>query len=134
MPKQKQDYSKLKKEFFASKHNEVKSFITDKWLIYNSDWTKRTKWWAKEKKELKARATEKAIKQVWNKLAKQLEPSTEFLLWNIAKAIELTKVKLDQMEQKWNITNHLCKGGIRCKSEYQDRVNPHSDVMKSYWQ
>jgi hypothetical protein len=30
MPKQKQDYSKLKKEFFASKHNEVKSFITDK--------------------------------------------------------------------------------------------------------
>jgi hypothetical protein len=81
----------------------VKSFITDKWLIYNSDWTKRTKWWAKEKKELKAKATEKAIKQVWNKLAKQLEPSTEFLLWNIAKAIELTKVKLDQMEQKWNI-------------------------------
>ena len=103
MPKQKQDYSKLKKEFFASKYNEVKSFITDKWLIYNSDWTKRTKWWAKEKKELKAKATEKAIKQVWNKLAKQLEPSTEFLLWNIAKAIELTKVKLDQMEQKWNI-------------------------------
>lgn len=103
MPKQKQDYSKLKKEFFASKYNEVKSFITDKWLIYNSDWTKRTKWWAKEKKELKAQATEKAIKQVWNKLAKQLEPSTEFLLWNIAKAIELTKVKLDQMEQKWNI-------------------------------
>lgn len=103
MPKQKQDYSKLKKEFFASKHNEVKSFITDKWLIYNSDWTKRTKWWAKEKKELKARATEKAIKQVWNKLAKQLEPSTEFLLWNIAKAIELTKVKLDQMEAKGNI-------------------------------
>ena len=27
--------------------------------------------------------------------------------------------------------NYLCKGGIRCKSEYQDRVNPHSDVMKS---
>jgi hypothetical protein len=81
----------------------VKSFITDKWLIYSSEWTKRTKWWAKEKKELKAKATEKAIKQVWNKLAKQLEPSTEFLLWNIAKAIELTKVKLDQMEQKWNI-------------------------------
>ena len=100
MPKQKQDYSKLKKEFFASKHNEVKSFITDKWLIYNSDWTKRTKWWAKEKKELKARATDKAIKKVENKLAEKLEPSTEFLLWNIMKAIELSGRKLEQMEEK----------------------------------
>jgi hypothetical protein len=61
--------------------------------------------WGEEEEtwQQKAKATEKAIKQVWNKLAKQLEPSTEFLLWNIAKAIELTKVKLDQMEQKWNI-------------------------------
>lgn len=104
MPKQKQDYSKLKKEFLASKYNEVKAFITDKWLIYNSDRTKRTKWWTKEKKELKARATDKAIAKLEDKLASQLEPSSEFLLWNISKAIELTKVKLDQMESKWNIS------------------------------
>lgn len=103
MPKQKRDYEKLKKEFIASKFHEVKGFIEDKWMTYNWQMRWKTKWWAKEKKELKVKSAEKAIKQVWNKLAKQLEPSTEFLLWNIAKAIELTKVKLDQMEQKWNI-------------------------------
>jgi hypothetical protein len=103
MPKQKHDYEKLKKEFFASKHSEVKWFITDKWLRYNSEWAKRTKGRSKEKKELKVESSANSIKEAWKKLSKQLEPSTEFLLWNIAKAIELTKVKLDQMEQKWNI-------------------------------
>ena len=100
MPKQKQDYSKLKKEFLASKYHEVKAFITDKWLSYNSDRTKRTKWWSKEKKELKAKATEKAIAKLEDKLAAKLEPSSEFLLWNINKAIELTARKLEQMEEK----------------------------------
>lgn len=103
MPKQKHDYEKLKKEFFASKHSEVKWFITDKWLRYNSEWAKRTKGWSKEKKELKVESSANSIKEAWKKLSKQLEPSTEFLLWNIAKAIELTKVKLDQMEAKGNI-------------------------------
>ena len=103
MPKQKRDYDRLKKEFMASKFTEVKGFIEERWMTYNWQLRWKVKWWAKEKRELKAQAADKAIKQVWNKLAKQLEPSTEFLLWNIAKAIELTKVKLDQMEQKWNI-------------------------------
>ena len=103
MPKQKQDYSKLKKEFLASKYHEVKAFITDKWLSYNSDRTKRTKWWSKEKKELKAKATEKAIAKLEDKLAAKLEPSSEFLLWNINKAIELTARKLEQMEEKDSI-------------------------------
>lgn len=103
MPKQKRDYEALKKEFMQSKFTDLSSFIATKWVPYNRHTREYMKWWAKEKKELKAKATEKAIKQVWNKLAKQLEPSTEFLLGNIAKAIELTKVKLDQMEQKWNI-------------------------------
>ena len=103
MPKQKRDYDKLKKEFMASKFTEVKVFIEERWMTYNWQLRWKVKWWAKEKRELKAQAADRAIKQVWNKLAKQLEPSTEFLLWNIAKAIELTKVKLDQMEQKWNI-------------------------------
>ena len=103
MPKQKRDYDRLKKEFMSSKFTEVKGFIEERWMTYNWQLRWKVKWWAKEKRELKAKAADKAIKQVWNKLAKQLEPSTEFLLWNIAKAIELTKVKLDHMEQKWNI-------------------------------
>ena len=103
MPKQKLDYDKLKKEFMESKHHEVKSFLCDKNVAYNSAVRRYVKWWAKEKKELKAKSTDKALKQIENKLSKQLEPSTEFLLWNITKAIELTKVKLEQMEKKWQI-------------------------------
>ena len=105
MPKQKHDFKALKKEFMASKCNEVKVFIENKLGKGSWNWnmSRNTKWWAKEKKELKARSTDKALKKVENKLAEKLEPSTEFLLWNITKAIELTKVKLDQMAEKGNI-------------------------------
>ena len=103
MPKQKRDYEKLKKEFMASKYSDVKQFIEDKWTRYNATRAKNTKWWAKEKKELKVRAADKSINRVENKLAEKLEPSSEFLLWNINKAIELTSRKLEQMEEKDNI-------------------------------
>ena len=105
MPKQKRDYEKLKKEFMASKTSEVKVFFEWKYGKWSWNWTisKNTKWWANEKKEVKARASVRSIKQVETKLADKLEPSAEFLLWNINKAIELTAMKLDQMEEKWNI-------------------------------
>lgn len=103
MPKQKRDYEKLKKEFMQSKFHEVKGFIEDKWMTYNWQMRWKTKWWAKEKKELKAKATDKALKKVEDKLAAKLEPSSEFLLWNINKAIELTARKLEQMEEKDSI-------------------------------
>lgn len=103
MPKQKRDYEALKKEFMQSKFTDLSSFIATKWVPYNRHTREYMKWWAKEKKALKARATERAIKRAETKLSNKLEPSSEFLLWNITKAIELTKVKLDQMEAKWNI-------------------------------
>lgn len=49
-------------------------------MAYNSETRKRTKGWAKEKKELKEKATDKALKKIEDKLANQLEPSSEFLL------------------------------------------------------
>ena len=107
MPIKKRDWNWLKKEYMESDIETVWDFLVakgvSKKVVINSKHRERTRWWAREKRELKKQATDKAIARVWNKLAKQLEPSTEFLLWNIAKAIELTKVKLDQMEQKWNI-------------------------------
>jgi hypothetical protein len=107
MPIKKRDRNGLKKEYMESDIETVWDFLVakgvSKKVVINSKHRERTRWWAREKRELKKQATDKAIARVWNKLAKQLEPSTEFLLWNIAKAIELTKVKLDQMEQKWNI-------------------------------
>ena len=105
MPKQKRDYDKLKKEFMASKENEVKVFFEWKYGQWKRNWTisKNTRWWANEKKQIKAKATDRALKKFETKLTDKLEPSTEFLLWNINKAIELTAMKLDQMEEKWNI-------------------------------
>lgn len=102
MPKQKRDFKALKKEFMASKCDEVKVFIENKLGEWSWNWnmSRNTKWWAKEKKELKAKATDKALKKVEDKLAAKLEPSSEFLLWNINKAIELTARKLEQMEEK----------------------------------
>lgn len=49
---------------------------------------------------MKSKAAEKALKKAEDKIAKELEPSTEFLLWNIKKAIELSWRKLDQMQEK----------------------------------
>lgn len=98
----KYDLAELKQEYLASKFTSVQSFLRSKWIAEKIN-TIKTKWWTKEKQELKARATDKAIKRVENKLAEKLEPSSEFLLWNINKAIELTAMKLDQMEEKWNI-------------------------------
>lgn len=103
MAVQKHYRADIKKKYLASKHTEVKSFINDIWMAYNSETRRRTKWWTKEKKELKEKAADKAIKNVEEKLVSQLEPSAEFLLWNISKAIELSAVKLKQMEEKWNI-------------------------------
>lgn len=96
---QKIDFAQLKKEFMTSEFNEVRPFVNHKWLRYESINGKNFKWWNKEKKELKAKATEKALARAENKLAKQLEPSSEFLLWNIAKAIELSGRRLEQMEE-----------------------------------
>lgn len=103
MPKPKLDYAKIKKDFMASEDVEVKGFFLSNNLPYNRQTRENTKWWSKEKKMLKVKATDKALKKIENKLAEKLEPSTEFLLWNITKAIELTRVKLEQMEEKWNI-------------------------------
>ena len=103
MPKQKHDYEALRKEFMSSKYSDVKQFVEDKWTRYNATRAKNTKWWAKEKKAMKVRASDKSIKNLENKLAEKLEPSSEFLLWNINKAIELTARKLEQMEEKDSI-------------------------------
>ena len=103
MAKTKLDYVELKKDFMASDDVEVKWFFLSRDLPYNRQTRENTKWWSKEKKMLRVKAADKAIKRVEKKLAEKLEPSTEFLLWNITKAIELTKVKLDQMEKKWQI-------------------------------
>ena len=89
MPKQKRDYDKIKMEFMLSDFDEVKSYITHKWIIYNAEWTRRTKWWTKEKQEYKQKIYEKALKKKWNETAKEISDiakryemlDEEFIAW-----------------------------------------------------
>lgn len=90
MPKQKYDYNKIKMEFMQSDFDEVKSFITHKWLKYSAERWRRTKWWAKEKIELKEKILEKATQNVITKQAKELEIPMEQL--TIAKKNAVVKV------------------------------------------
>ena len=98
----KHDLAKLKHEYLTWNYESVNAFLIQKWLKNKISW-KSVKGWTKEKQALKQKATDRALKKVETKLANKLEPSTEFLLGNITKAIELTKVKLEQMEAKGNI-------------------------------
>lgn len=90
MPKQKYDYNKIKMEFMQSDFDEVKWFLSDKWVRYNSRWTTRTKWWAKEKQQMKDKILAKATQNVITKQAKELEIPMEQL--TIAKKNAVVKV------------------------------------------
>lgn len=103
MPKQKYNYTKLKAEFLKSDFNEVKWFITDKWLRYNSERAKRTKWWAKEKQEIDERALIKATQNVLAKQTRELEIPMEQL--SIAKKNAVIKVIQKMMEKDLDLTD-----------------------------
>lgn len=90
MPKQKYDYSALKLEFIKSDFDEIKSFITHKWLKYSAERWRRTKWWAKEKLEYKNQIVEKALLKNAEKTANSLELPMEQL--TIAKKNAVVKV------------------------------------------
>jgi len=90
MPKQKYDYSALKLEFIKSDFDEIKSFITHKWLKYSAERWRRTKWWAKEKLEYKNKIVEKALLKNAEKTANSLELPMEQL--TIAKKNAVVKV------------------------------------------
>lgn len=97
----------LKKEYIEWDIETVWEFLVakgvSKKVVISSRHRENTRWWAKARRDFRARAAEKALKKAEDKIAKQLEPSAEFLLWNISKAIELSAVKLKQMEEKWTI-------------------------------
>lgn len=98
MPRQKYNYTKLKAEFLKSDFAEVKWFITAKWLRYNSERAKRTKWWAKEKLENDNKALIQATENAITKKANSLEIPMEQL--SIAKKNAVIKVINMMMDEK----------------------------------
>lgn len=67
------DRQALKLEFFQSDIDEVKSFLNDKKVAYNSFSRKYTKGWYSEKQQYKNKILEKALEKKANEEAKNLE-------------------------------------------------------------
>lgn len=79
------DYSALKLEFFKSDFDEVKSFINHKWITYDANRTRRTKWRTKEKEEYKMKIVEKALQKNAEKQANELSvPIEDLMKWKKA--------------------------------------------------
>lgn len=77
MPKQKRDYDKIKMEFMLSEFDEVKSYITHKWITYNAERTRRTKWRWKEKQERKKKIYLEALKKKWKETVDDVSKKME---------------------------------------------------------
>jgi len=104
MPKQIHDYSAIKLEFFQSDIDEVKWFLSDKWVNYDSRRATRTKWRAKEKQAYKQKILEKALQKNINKRADKLEIPLEALkeskmiaLWKIMEMLQMKDLSMKDM-------------------------------------
>ena len=120
MPKPKYDWQKLKLEFISSEFSDVKSFLDSKWMLWKVS-SKWTNWWTKEKKAKQDKVLAKAIEKKIKEEAKSLEVPAELCLANIKKSIELSAVKLQQMEDKKNI-NTKDLSNIRAMNRIQNNM------------
>ena len=107
--KSKYDRPALKLEFFESEHDELKQFLSEKWVNYSS-WiiAKQTKWRVKEKQERKTKIVEKAIQKNAEKQAKELSiPLEELMKWKKAiiqlLLLQVSKYVRDSKWEDWAI-------------------------------
>ena len=80
MPKRKYDRQALKLEFFQSDIDEVKSFLDDKKVTYNSVSRRNTKWRYNEKQEYKDKILQKVLEKRAEEEAKSLEIPVDKLM------------------------------------------------------
>lgn len=100
----KYDRQALKLEFFQSDIDEVKSFLNDKKVTYNSVSRKYTKWRYNEKQEYKNTILEKALEKKAREEAKNLEIPVDQLKKAKKTVIWLLMKKLQQViDKKENI-------------------------------
>ena len=104
MPKQKYNWTALHKEFLKSPIDEVKVFIETKYGQWKWNWTfnRNTRWWSKEKQEMKNKAMVDATENALKKMTKDLEIPMEQL--TIAKTNAVIKVinKMQAMDKVEN--------------------------------
>lgn len=104
MPKTKHDWTKLKHEFLEWEYEDVKSFLSQKWIKLNGGWiAKQTKWWAKERRENKEKALVKATEKSIAKQAKELEIPIDQL--TLAKKNAVVKVINKMMDKDLDMSD-----------------------------
>lgn len=97
----KYDWQALKLEFFQSDIDEVKSFLNDKKVTYNSVSRKYTKWWYNEKQEYKNKILQQALERRAKEEAKNLEIPVDKLMKAKKAVIWLFMQKLEKkLEEK----------------------------------
>ena len=87
-------------EFMLSDFDEVKWFIGDIWVNYNSKIATITKWWTKEKQEYKKKIYEKALKKKWNETAKEISRNAERLEMLNDRFIDWMEKEMEENERK----------------------------------
>ena len=103
MPKQKYNWTDLKSKFLNSDYAEVKGFLSDQWVPYNSKTKALTKWWWKEKKANDNKALEIATEESIKKHARSLEIPMDQL--TIAKKNAVIKVINKMMEKDLDLSD-----------------------------
>lgn len=99
------DRQALKLEFFQSDIDEVKSFLADKNMTYNSVSRKYTKWRYNEKQEYKDKILQKALERRAKEEAKNLEIPVDKLM-KAKKAVIwlfMQKVEKELLQKEPNI-------------------------------
>lgn len=97
MPKAKYDWPSLHTEFLDSEYDEVTSFFKRKWIAYNRHTQKQTKWWTKEKQEMKNKAMIDATENILKKTTKNLEIPMEQLTIAKRNAVIMVMNKIKEM-------------------------------------
>ena len=94
MQQTKFDYDALKKEYFDSEIDEIKSFWINKGLTYSSRVRMQTKWWGQEKKAHKEKLFEEYKEKQRKEMLKKYEVPIEQLLESKLATIGLLRKKL----------------------------------------
>lgn len=109
MPKTKYNWRDLKRDFFTSDFNEVKSFLGDRKVAYNSRTRVNTKGWLEEKvkyqKEVNERALETFKVEKSTILAEGLKTVTLLIIQELKKYQTSPDINLDprQLHALWKM-------------------------------
>ena len=115
MGKQKYDWQKMKMEFILSEYDEAKSFMQEKYKIYNWEVAKNVKGWWKAKQEYKQKIYQEALKRKWKEASKDLSNKME-------RYEMLGEEILQWMEDQFNELKQTTKKGEKKKKLYSNDI------------